>query len=191
MTEAVMIATIEDNTKDCIHPIIKAWDNYPVRLRSEKYLCELKVRLIKCFEDLTSDDIKYITDFNIHEEYVYLLRHPFNKSLYKIGFTSRFQKRLSGLASTIGAMPYQVLVLKLDELIDPPASEIESFLHEWFKARFFAGEWYLLTDDMIAAIYELFYYIEGTAIYGADEPEGPHPNTQRFFTGPMYDLATK
>lgn len=144
--------------------IIKAWN-----------------RLLACTD--FGKSLKQAADHWI--ETIYVLRHPMDNNLYKIGVTDNFPKRYGNHCTGVGGMPDIILVLELHRPLDVPAEYVESFLHEFFKERRVIGEWFTLSSEMLEAIKRLFYKI-GIVVYGENEEIGLPPDLKRIFVGPGY-----
>jgi hypothetical protein len=122
---------------------------------------------------------------NHWHEYVYILRHPMDSNMYKIGSTSNFPQRYSNHCSATGGIPDIVSVIELDRPVHKPARHVESYLHGRFKDSHVIGEWYTLNANMISDIKEMFYAM-GVAVYGDGEEAGLPPALQRIFVGPLH-----
>ena len=104
------------------------------------------------------------------DETVYLLQNPITQN-YKIGITADLNRRVRDLSCASGVELNIIAYIKLQPECDEPASQIESYLHSYFKDKRTVGEWFSLTMLDLKMIATLFWTIEGDELILSNELE--------------------
>ena len=113
--------------------------------------------------DWYKEKVKYpLKEFHMDGESstVYVI-YNLETSLYKIGITSNYIRRMQQLQTSSGCEMEYVLFIELEPDNDEPSKTIEEELHLFFGHKRRLGEWFALDARDIVAIRALFFYIEG------------------------------
>ena len=107
--------------------------------------------------DNYENDVYPIEDYEIgkHQMWVYFFYNP-TTELFKIGITNDFWRRHKELQNNSGVFILPLVGSLINELYDESADIVEKYLHEYYKDKRKAGEWFNLS---LREAFEIYWFL--------------------------------